>query len=80
MAGSGFNEMLELIYLPKPVEHVLTGKAILPALGCHPIIDAALKALLYSADLGMKPGKYGVSTVETVKMCVLASKCVFPLY
>jgi hypothetical protein len=53
MAGSGLKELLELIYAPNAVEHMLSGKAVSRAIRGHLIIDAALNALLYSAALGV---------------------------
>lgn len=54
MAGSGLKELLELIYAPNAVEHMLSGKAVSRALRGHLIVDAALNALLYSATLGVQ--------------------------
>ena len=46
MASSGLQEMLELIYAPNAVVHMLSGKAIARAIRAHFIVDAALNALL----------------------------------
>eukprot|EP00794_Sanderia_malayensis_P017156 gene17156-18878_t len=54
MAGSGLKELLELIYAPNAVEHMLSGKAVARALRGHLIVDASLNALLYSAALDVK--------------------------
>ena len=51
MAGSGLREVLELIYAPNAVDHIMTGKAIARAVRAHLIVDAALNALLYSEAL-----------------------------
>ena len=51
MAGSGLREVLELIYAPNAVDHIMTGKAIARAVRTHLIVDAALNALLYSEVL-----------------------------
>ena len=52
MAGSELKELLELIYTPNAVEHMLAGKAVAHAVRGHLIVDAALNAMLYSAALG----------------------------
>ena len=46
MASSGLQEMLELIYAPNAVVHMLSGKAIAPAIRVHFIVDVALNALM----------------------------------
>ena len=47
MASSGLQEMLELIYAPNAVVHMLSGKAIIAqAIHAHFIVDAALNALM----------------------------------
>ena len=46
MAGSGLQELLELIYASNAVVHMLTGKAIARAVRAHLIIDAALNSLV----------------------------------
>ena len=51
MAGSGLQEVLELIYASNAVDHITTRKAISRAVRAHLIVDAALNALLYSEAL-----------------------------
>ncbi|EDO40541.1 predicted protein [Nematostella vectensis] len=51
MADSGLRELLELIYAPNAVDHILSGKATSRAVRAHMIIDAALNAILYSSTL-----------------------------
>ena len=46
MAGSGLQEVLELIYASNAVVHMLSGKAIARAVWAHLIVDAALNALV----------------------------------
>lgn len=53
MGGSGLRELLELIYAPNAVKHMLSRKAVARALRGHLIVDAALNALLYSSALGV---------------------------
>ena len=51
MASCGLQEMLELIYAPNAVVHMLSGKAISRALRGHFIVDAALNALMLKSVL-----------------------------
>ena len=53
MASSGLQEMLELIYAPNAVVHMLSGKAIARALRAHFIVDAALNALMLKSVLNV---------------------------
>ncbi len=53
MAGSGLQEVLELIYADNAVVHMMTGKAIARAVRGHLIVDAALNALILSDVLGV---------------------------
>ena len=46
MAGSGLQEVLELIYASNAVVHMLSGKAIARAVRAHLIVDAALNAMV----------------------------------
>ncbi len=59
MDSSGLQEMLESIYAPNAVVHMLSGKAIARAVRGHFIIDAALNALIlhsgFNAPLPCQP-------------------------
>ena len=46
MAGSGLQEIMELVYAPNAVVHVLSGKAYARAVRAHLLVDAALNAPL----------------------------------
>ena len=46
MAGSGLQEVLELIYADNAVVHMMTGKAIARAVRGHLIVNAALNTLV----------------------------------
>ncbi|KAK0133512.1 hypothetical protein N1851_030972 [Merluccius polli] len=46
MASSGLQEVLELIYAPKTVIHMMSGKAVARAVRAHSIVDASLNALI----------------------------------
>ena len=62
MDSSGLQEMLESIYAPNAVVHMLSGKAIARAVRGHFIIDAALNALMlhsgFNAPLPCQPMSY----------------------
>ncbi len=59
MDSSGLQEMLESIYAPNAVVHMLSGKAIARAVRGHFIVDAALNALIlhsgFNAPLPCQP-------------------------
>lgn len=46
MNGSGLQEVLELVYAPNSVPHILSGKAVSRAIRAHFLVDAVLNALL----------------------------------
>ena len=46
MAGSGLQEITELVYAPSAVVHILSGKAYARAVRAHLLVDAALNALI----------------------------------
>ena len=48
MAGSGLQELLELIYADQAVSHMLSGKAVQRAVRGHFLVDTALNAILSS--------------------------------
>ena len=62
MDSSGLQEMLESIYAPNAVVHMLSGKAIARAVRGHFIVDAALNALMlhsgFNAPLPCQPMSY----------------------
>ena len=51
IAGSGLKEILEMIYAPNAVEHILTGKAIARIVRAHLLVDAAVNTLIISKAL-----------------------------
>ena len=53
IAESGLKELLELIYAPNAVEHIVTGKAIARAVRAHLLVDAVLNTLILSKALGV---------------------------
>ena len=65
MAGSGLQELLELIYASNAVVHMLSGKAIARAVRGHLIVDAAFNALLLAKIFGVPlPGSSESEDVE----------------
>ena len=48
MAGSGLQELLELVYAKNAVMHMLSGKAVSRAIRGHFLVDGALNAMLAS--------------------------------
>ena len=49
MAASVLQQILELVYAPNAVVHMLTGKAITRVVRAHPLDDAALNTLVVLA-------------------------------
>ena len=54
MAGSGLREIMELVFAPNAVVHILSGKAYARAVRAHLLVDAALNAL-FCADAFQVP-------------------------
>ena len=61
MASSGLQEVLDLIYGPTAVVHMLSGKAVARAVRAHFIVDAALNTMMLTdvlnAPLPIRPRK-----------------------
>ena len=55
MGNSGLKDIMETVYAPNSVDHMLTGKAISRAIRAHILIDSALNGLLLSKALGCSP-------------------------
>ena len=53
MAGSGLEDMLELVYAKNTTIHMLSGKAIARAIRGHLLIDQALNSLIACKALGL---------------------------
>ena len=51
MDGYGLKEIMEIIYAPNAVEHILTGKAIARAVCVHRLVDVAVNTLMVSKAL-----------------------------
>jgi hypothetical protein len=62
MAGSGLQEVLELIYASNAVVHILSGKAIGRAVRAHLIVDAMVLAKALCEPL---PGSSECEDMET---------------
>ena len=54
MAGSGLREVLETVYSPNAVVHMLTGKAVSRAVRGHFMVDTALHTLILSSALDIR--------------------------
>ena len=66
MAASGLQELLELIYAPNAVVHMLSGKAISQAVRGHLIVDVALNTLVLAHMFNMPvPGCPNAENEET---------------
>ena len=59
MSGSGLQEVLETVYAPNAVIHMLSGKAVSRALRGHMLVDTALSAILVTKA-------YDLHTTETI--------------
>ena len=57
MVGSGLKELLEMIYAPNSVVHIMTGKANSRAVRAHLLMDGVLNALLLSKSLDIPISK-----------------------
>ena len=67
MAGSGLQELLELVYAQNAVGHMLSGKAISRAVRGHLLVDSALNALLTAEAFGVRlPSIHTPETEEEV--------------
>ncbi|KAJ8393310.1 hypothetical protein AAFF_G00062110 [Aldrovandia affinis] len=53
MAGTGLQEVMELVYAVNAVVHMMTGKAIARAVRAHLLIDGVLNGLILSDALGV---------------------------
>lgn len=51
MKGTGLEQLLEVIYAPNTVSHMLNGKAVSRAVRGHILVDAALNAIIASRAL-----------------------------
>ena len=65
MTGTGLQEVMELVYAPNAVVHMMTGKAISRAVRANLIIDGVLNSLILSEALGvalpLQPGEADVA-------------------
>lgn len=48
MSGTGLSELLEMVYAPNAVAHMLSGKAVARSFRGHCLVDAALNAMITS--------------------------------
>ena len=64
MTNSALQELLELIYTPNAVDHMLTGKAVSRLVRAHILLDAVLNALLPSDPLRGTQGRTAEDSVR----------------
>ena len=48
MAGSGLQQLLEVVFAPNALIHMLTGKSVARAVRGHFLVDAVLNAVIVS--------------------------------
>ena len=62
MAGSGLQDVMELVYAANAVVHMMTGKAIARAVRAHLLVDGVLNAMIVSDALDVAlPQQHGES-------------------
>ena len=71
MSASGLQHILELVYAPNAVIHMLTGKAISRAVRGHLLVDSALNGLLLSDALGVPLSQSNHSEEEAEEATVV---------
>lgn len=71
MEGSGLQEIMQLIYAPDTVHHLLSGKAYSRASRAHMIISSALHMILFQEILGSNDDDVGLSIREKEELCNL---------
>ena len=57
MAGTGLQELLEMIYAPNAVTHIFSGKPVARAIRGHILVDTALHAVLVANIFGIKQSR-----------------------
>ena len=65
MAGSGLQEVLEVIYADNAVQHILSGKAISRAVRAHLLVDNVLNAMLLSSSSDSQSRSFDSHTEAT---------------
>jgi len=71
MDGSGLQEIMQLIYAPDTVPHLLSGKAYSRASRSHMIISLALHVILLQDILASDDEDVGLSINEKQELCNL---------
>lgn len=67
MSGTGLAELLESVYAPNAVGHMLSGKAVTRAFRGHCLVDAALNAMITSQAFGFPLPEMHRDGPETTK-------------
>ena len=66
MGGSGLQELLECVYAPNAVVHMLSGKAVSRAVRGHFLVESSLNALILSEIYGIHiPSEENSVKIET---------------
>ena len=72
MMGSGLQKLLETVYAPNAVTHMLTGKAVARAVRGHFLIDTALHAILLSRIFNITLPEQSNRQTETTEVQAMA--------
>ena len=71
MTGSGLRELLELVYAPNTVNHIMTGKAVSRAVRGYMLVDMALGSLLVDQTEKLKDNE----SLQTALLTVYDQLC-----
>lgn len=75
MAGSGLQELLELVYAKNAVIHMLSGKAVSRAIRGHFLVDGALNAMLASKTFNVPLPVKSTAEPETAESEAVSPTC-----
>lgn len=75
MAGSGLQELLELVYAKNAVIHMLSGKAVSRAIRGHFLVDGALNAMLASKTFNVPLPVKSTEEPETAESEAVSPTC-----
>jgi hypothetical protein len=64
MAGTGLQELLETVFAPNTVTHILSGKAVARAIRGHLLLDTALNTVLVANIFGIKLSSPSITEVQ----------------
>lgn len=75
MAGSGLQELLELVYAKNAAIHMLSGKAVSRAIRGHFLVDGALNAMLASKTFNVPLPVKSTEEPETAESEAVSPTC-----